>query len=160
MFFYSFSLINIITAGTNLPGPRISYHTLSQEGLPRDGVCAQLPQSAHHALNLPYSIFGLDRTPNFVDILMVGLSNRSKTWTQLIPNSQVVIIPRPPNDPSQWKVQLFVTPSKIILKSVWVFTGICGFVMLIVAFLHWREKVEDRANLVAEEYVNTNVVNS
>ncbi|CAG5049351.1 unnamed protein product [Parnassius apollo] len=52
-----------VTFGTNLP-----------DSTYRTGVCAQLPQSAYFALQLPYSIFGLDRTPNFVDTLNVGLS--------------------------------------------------------------------------------------
>lgn len=153
----------MIISGTNLPGPRISYHMLSQEGLPRDGVCTQLPQSAYYAMNLPYSIFGLDRTPNFVDVLMVGLSNRSKTWTQLIPNSQVVVIPWPRDDPSQWKVQLFVTPSKLILKSVWVFTGICGLIIIIVGFLHWREKCDDETDepiLKTDECIVSNSIDT
>lgn len=80
------------TYGTNLPGPSISYKTTTQDGNIRHGVAAQLPQSAHYSLNLPYSIFGLGRTPNFVDQVTVGLSNHSRQWTQIIPNSQMVSI--------------------------------------------------------------------
>lgn len=47
------------TYGTNLPGPRISYKTTTQDGYIRHAVSAQLPQSAHFSLNLPYIIFGL-----------------------------------------------------------------------------------------------------
>lgn len=85
---------------------------------------------------------------------MVGLSNRSKTWTQLIPNSQIVVIPWPPNDPSQWKVQLFVTPSKVILKSVYVYCGICGILSLLVLFMHYKEKNDDRVELLSNEMEN------
>ncbi|KAG7307258.1 hypothetical protein JYU34_007418 [Plutella xylostella] len=136
-----------LTFGTNLPGPRISYETWSQEGTYRTGVCAQLPQSAYFALQLPYSIFGLDRTPNFVETLNVGLSGFSKSWTQIIPNSQIFVIPTPPNDPSQWRAQLFVTPSKVILKSVFVLTVIVIVIIGFALFLHWKER-NDRQDII------------
>ncbi|CAH2990771.1 unnamed protein product [Chilo suppressalis] len=135
------------TFGTNLPGPKIGYNTWSQEGSYRTGVCAQLPQSAYFALQLPYSIFGLDRTPNFVDTLNVGLSGHSKSWTQIIPNSQIVVIPAPPNDASQWRAQLFVTPSKVILKSVFVLTAILIVITGLVLYLHWKER-DDRQDII------------
>lgn len=61
------------TYGTNLPGPSIAYKTTTQDGSPRSAIAAQLPQSAHFSLNLPYTIFGLGRTPNFIDTLIVGV---------------------------------------------------------------------------------------
>ncbi|XP_060810854.1 T-cell immunomodulatory protein [Amyelois transitella] len=136
-----------VTFGTNLPGPKIGYNTWSQEGTYRTGVCAQLPQSAYFALQLPYSIFGLDRTPNFVDTLSIGLSGYSKSWTQIIPNSQIVVIPSPPYDPSQWKARLFVTPSKVILKSVFVLTAIIIVITGLVLYLHWKER-NDRQDVI------------
>ncbi|XP_032513850.2 T-cell immunomodulatory protein [Danaus plexippus] len=136
-----------VTFGTNLPGPKIGYNTWSQEGNYRTGVCAQLPQSAYYALQLPYSIFGLDRTPNFVDTLTVGLLGFSKSWTQIIPNSQIVLIPAPPSDPSQWRAQLFVTPSKVILKSVFVLTAIIIVIIGCVLYLHWKER-NDRQDII------------
>lgn len=136
-----------VTFGTNLPGPKIGYNTWSQEGNYRTGVCAQLSQSAYFALQLPYSIFGLDRTPNFVDTLSVGLSGYSKSWTQIIPNSQIVVIPSPPFDPSQWKAQLFVTPSKVILKSVFVLSAILVVITGLVLYLHWKER-NDRQDII------------
>ncbi|XP_072944390.1 T-cell immunomodulatory protein [Epargyreus clarus] len=135
------------TFGTNLPGPKIGYNTWSQEGNYRTGACAQLPQSAYFALQLPYSIFGLDRTPNFVDNLYVGLSGSSKSWSQIIPNSQIVIIPSPPNDPSQWRAQLFVTPSKVILKSIVVILAIIIIITGCVLYLHWKER-NDRQDII------------
>ncbi|KAI5641794.1 T-cell immunomodulatory protein [Phthorimaea operculella] len=136
-----------VTFGTNLPGPKIGYNTWSQEGTYRTGVCAQLSQSAYFALQLPYSIFGLDRTPNFVDTLNVGLSGGSKSWTQIIPNSQIVVIPAPPDDPSQWRAQLFVTPSKVILKSVFVLMAIIIVITCFVSYLHWKER-NDRQDII------------
>jgi len=61
------------TYGTNLPGPSIAYRTTTQNGNPRNAIAAQLPQSAHFSLNLPYTTFGLGRTPNFIDALTIGV---------------------------------------------------------------------------------------
>lgn len=62
------------TYGTNLPGPSFAYKTTTQDGNPRNAIAAQLPQSAHFTLNLPFTIFGLGRTPNFIDKLKIGVS--------------------------------------------------------------------------------------
>uniref|UniRef100_U5EUY6 Putative conserved plasma membrane protein n=1 Tax=Corethrella appendiculata TaxID=1370023 RepID=U5EUY6_9DIPT len=132
------------TYGTNLPGPRIEYNTTTQDGDPQHGASAQLPQSAYFALHLPYTTFGLGRTPNFVDSLTVGLSNRSKTWTQIIPNSQMIVVPWPIEEPDKWKAQLFVTPSKLILMSVIALGGICLVILLIILVLFAKEKREDK----------------
>ncbi|KAG5872000.1 hypothetical protein JTB14_030842 [Gonioctena quinquepunctata] len=140
------------TYGTNLPGPSISYKTTTQESKVRHGLAAQLPQSAHFSLNLPYSIFGLGRTPNFVDKLTVGLFNYSRSWTQIIPNSQMVVIPWPTNDPSGWKAQLFVTPSKLILMSVAALTTLCGLITVIIGVLHWKERQEDKKERMSESH--------
>lgn len=109
--------------GTNLPGPSIKYKTTTQEGVDQNGISAQLPQSAYFSLHLPYTCFGLGRTPNFVDDVKIGLAGQSRGWQQLIPNSQMFVIPTDATKPSTWKAQLFVTPSKLILRSVIALLG-------------------------------------
>jgi integrin alpha FG-GAP repeat containing protein 1 len=109
--------------GTNLPGPSIKYKTTTQEGLEQNGISTQLPQSAYFALHLPYTCFGLGRTPNFVDDVKIGLAGHYRGWPQLIPNSQMFVIPIEATQPSTWKAQLFVTPSKLILRSVIALLG-------------------------------------
>lgn len=140
------------TYGTNLPGPRIVYFTTTQEGDGQHGSSSQLPQSAYFALQLPYTIFGLGRTPNFVDSLTVGLSNKSRTWTQLIPNSQMIVVPRPVEEPLRWKAQLFVTPSKLILMSVVALGGTCFVITLIILGLYIKEKREDKQEKLQEAH--------
>ncbi|XP_011500663.1 PREDICTED: T-cell immunomodulatory protein [Ceratosolen solmsi marchali] len=140
------------TYGTNLPGPSIAYKTTTQDGSPRSAIAAQLPQSAHFSLNLPFTTFGLGRTPNFIDSLTIGLSNRSREWPQIIPNSQMVVIPNPPTDPSRWKAQLFVTPSKLILLSAAALTGTCGLITAIIAALYWKERREDKIEKLQEAH--------
>ncbi|KOC62579.1 T-cell immunomodulatory protein [Habropoda laboriosa] len=140
------------TYGTNLPGPSIAYRTTTQDGSPRNAIAAQLPQSAHFSLNLPYTTFGLGRTPNFVDALTIGVAGRSREWPQIIPNSQMVVIPNPILEPSRWKAQLFVTPSKLILLSAAALTGTCGLISLIIVALYWKERREDKIEKLQEAY--------
>lgn len=140
------------TYGTNLPGPRIAYYTTTQDGDIQHGSSVQIPQSAYNSLQLPYTIFGLGRTPNFVDSLTVGLSNRTRSWTQLIPNSQMIVVPWPPGEPFRWKAQLFVTPSKLILMSVIALGGTCIVIMLIILVLYIKEKREDKLEKLQEAH--------
>lgn len=138
--------------GTNLPGPRIEFATTTQDGDSQHGTAAQIPQSGHFSMQLPYTIFGLGRTPNFVDALTVGLVNVSRTWKQLIPNSQMIVVPRPIDSPSSWKNQLFVTPSKLIVKSVIALSGICLVIMMIIIALYVKEKREDNVERLQEAH--------
>lgn len=74
-------------------------------------------QTAHHSLQLPYTIFGLGMAPNFLDQMFVNVTDasshsRGKVWPQIIPNSQVYVIPHPPDQPSHWQAKLFITPSR------------------------------------------------
>ncbi|KAL7293645.1 hypothetical protein TKK_0012726 [Trichogramma kaykai] len=140
------------TYGTNLPGPSISYKTTTQDGNNRHALAAQLPQSAHFSLHLPYTTFGLGRTPNFVDLLTVGLANKSREYPQIIPNSQMVVIPNPLSDSSRWKAQLYLTPSKLILLSAAALSATCGLITAIIASLYWKERREDKIERLQEAH--------
>lgn len=141
-----------VTYGSNLPGPVIQYITTTQEGHARSGSNAQLPQSSYFALQLPYTCIGLDRTPNFVDQVLVGLYQKSHNWTQLIPNSQIIVVPRPLDKPLQWTALLFVTPSKLIWMSVIALGGTCLVIVLIILVLYIKEKREDRQERLQESH--------
>ncbi|EFN80779.1 T-cell immunomodulatory protein [Harpegnathos saltator] len=140
------------TYGTNLPGPSIAYRTTTQDGSPRNAIAAQLPQSAHFSLNLPYTTFGLGRTPNFVDALTIGVGGKSREWPQIIPNSQMVVIPNPIAEPSRWKAQLFVTPSKLILLSAAALGATCVLITAIILGLYWKERREDKIEKLQEAH--------
>ncbi|KAK0178908.1 hypothetical protein PV327_007748 [Microctonus hyperodae] len=140
------------TYGTNLPGPSIIYKTTNQDGSPQCGMAAQLPQSAHFSLYLPYTTFGLGRTPNFIDTLTVGVAGEKHEWTQIIPNSQMVVIPNPIDEPTKWKAQLFVTPSKLILLSAAALTATCGLISAIIIGLYWKERREDKIERLQEAH--------
>ena len=137
--------------GTNIPGQKICYRTemLLGEKVETVKACAsQLPQSAHSVLQLPYTIFGLGSSPNFVDSMLVNVTNSSHrslshSWTQIIPNSQFYVVPYPPNEPDQWKIMLFITPSHAIVIIALALLGVCVLTVMIIAILHWRERKQD-----------------
>lgn len=136
--------------GVNQVGPFIKFTTTSTNGQRKYGSAVQLSQSAYFALQCPYTVFGLGQTPNFVDELAVGLprspgsSERRRTWQSIIPNSQVIVIPYPPDDPSSWTAKLLVTPSKLVLFTGIGLLSICFFIFLIILLLHLKEKREDQ----------------
>lgn len=132
------------TYGTNLPGPRIAYHTTRPDGAKQASTSAQIPQSGYFALQLPYTVLGLGRTANFVDSLTVGLSGLNRTWTLIIPNSQMVVVPWPINTANKWKAQLFITPSKLIWMSVISLGATCAVITVIILALHIKERRQDR----------------
>jgi integrin alpha FG-GAP repeat containing protein 1 len=140
------------TYGTSVPGPIISYKTTTQEGVARAAQATQLPQSAYFCLHLPYTLFGLGRTPNFVDNLSVGVNGLNRSWTQIIPNSQMVVIPTPADDSLRWTAQLFVTPSKLILQSVVALLGTCLLISIIIIILYWKERREDHYEKLQEAH--------
>lgn len=136
--------------GVNQVGPFIKFTTTSSNGKVKYGSAAQLSQSAYFALQCPYTVFGLGQTPNFVDELSVGLQRsqgspeRKHTWQSIIPNSQMIIIPYPPDDPSSWIAKLLVTPSKLVLFTGVGLLGVCCFILLIILVLYLKEKREDK----------------
>ncbi|XP_065064485.1 T-cell immunomodulatory protein-like [Rhopilema esculentum] len=135
--------------GANLVGAAVSYKTVSPEGKIQICSATQLSQSAHFALQLPYTLFGLGRSPNFVDKVQVGIPqsdgkvNRVHSWMSLIPNSQVIVIPFPPDKPYEWMTKLLVTPSKLLLQTGGVLIGTCVFVAGLILMLYIKEKRED-----------------
>lgn len=136
--------------GVNQPGPIVQYHMTTQEGHPLVSCAIQIPQTAFFSLHLPYTVFGLGQTPNFIDGLTVAVpakfnnSVHKREWTQIIPNSQIVVIPHPPQDERRWVKKLFVTPSHYVVLTCIALIGTCTFISIIVAVLHWREKKEDK----------------
>jgi integrin alpha FG-GAP repeat containing protein 1 len=86
----------------------------------------------------------------FIMIFQVG--GKSREWPQIIPNSQMVVIPNPIAEPSRWKAQLFVTPSKLILLSAAALTGTCGLITAIIIGLYWKERREDKIEKLQEAH--------
>ncbi|CAF0803870.1 unnamed protein product [Rotaria sordida] len=144
---------NKLPYGNDQPGQSVKMETITiLDGIKDNWIqlsAVQMSQSGQLTLELPYVIIGLGATPNFVEKLTVAIPPNSRsnqlvrTYTQMIPNSQIVVVPSPLMNPEKWHSKLFITPSRMILH-----TGIALSVTLVVlagvlAILQYREKVED-----------------
>lgn len=98
---------------------------------------------------MPYTIFGLGLYANYIERITVSMPTGNTTMilkkavVQIVPDSQIVFVPNPLNDPSSWKVKLFLTPSNIIFKTLYTLLGICVFLLIIICGLHRKEMLED-----------------
>lgn len=136
--------------GVNQPGPYVMYTTVDSNGYLKNASAGQLSQSAHLALQLPYTVLGLGRSANFLDHLYVGIPRppgnqdmRKQEWTAIIPNSQLIVIPYPHDQPRSWSAKLYLTPSNIVLLTAIALIGVCVFILVIIGILHWKEKKAD-----------------
>jgi integrin alpha FG-GAP repeat containing protein 1 len=87
-----------IPYGNILLNPVIQYFMSTQEGEDVKNIAAQMYRSSNLPLDLPYVFFGIGHSPNFIDTLDVAVfpsetRATSRKWTQLIPNSQIIILP-------------------------------------------------------------------
>uniref|UniRef100_A0AAY4BUZ6 T-cell immunomodulatory protein TIP C2 domain-containing protein n=1 Tax=Denticeps clupeoides TaxID=299321 RepID=A0AAY4BUZ6_9TELE len=136
--------------GVNQPGPYVMYTSVDSNGYLKNASAGQLSQSAHLALQLPYTVLGLGRSANFLDHLYVGIPRppgekdvRKHEWTAIIPNSQLIVIPFPHSEPRSWSAKLYLTPSNIVLLTAIALIGVCIFILVIIGVLHWQEKKAD-----------------
>ncbi|ESK92238.1 t-cell immunomodulatory protein [Moniliophthora roreri MCA 2997] len=133
--------------GVSYSGASYKYTVLDTSGRRSAAQVAQLPQTAYHSLQSPYSFFGLGRTNNYIENLFVGTTIHSPehfiNMEGVIPNSKLVVSPREGGQGGDWKKELFLRPGEWI---TWVtLTVIIGTVVLaiIVFVLHLNEKRED-----------------
>jgi integrin alpha FG-GAP repeat containing protein 1 len=155
-----FSSYNVLGYGTNQAGQSIYFELVDSEGRLRQSCAGQMTQTADFALQMPYSVFGIGQLPNFIDTLIasVPIDNtrsdpdrpqdqvaRRQTWTQIVPDSQVVVIPHPPDQPGLWRTKLFLTPSEYVLSTLITLLCICLLLAVIIYVLWRREMHEDQA---------------
>ncbi|KAF8655798.1 hypothetical protein AX16_002884 [Volvariella volvacea WC 439] len=131
--------------GVSYPGASYKYTILDTSGHRSAAQVGQLSQTSYHALNTPYTFFGLGRTNNYIENLFVGSTLHSQQHyidlEGVIPNSKLVILPA--EEGEMWKRQLFLRPGEWI---PWVtVTMLAGTVVLaiIVFMLRLNEKRED-----------------
>uniref|UniRef100_A0A3B3DW73 Integrin alpha FG-GAP repeat containing 1 n=1 Tax=Oryzias melastigma TaxID=30732 RepID=A0A3B3DW73_ORYME len=136
--------------GVNQPGAYVMYTTADSNGKLKNASAGQLSQSAHFSLQLPYTVLGLGRSANFLDHLFVGIPReagdtniRKQEWTAIIPNSQLIVIPFPHDNPRSWSAKLYLTPSNSVLLTAIALIGVCVFILVIIGVLHWQEKKAD-----------------
>jgi len=143
--------------GNILSGPVIKYSTTTQADHFQTAVAAQFYRSSHMSMDLPYTIFGVGQSPNFIETLEISVSTdplflRVQQWTQLIPNSQIIVIPAPLEKPWQWSAKLFLTPSRAVLNTGLVLIGLCTIICLIIGGLQYKERRDDMKERLQEAH--------
>lgn len=148
---------NGIPYGNVLPGATIKYTSHNTRGIAVSGVMTQTFRTSHMPLDLPCGIFGIGQSPNFIDTLTVAVApNAEKSfkrdWLQLIPNSQVVVVPNPLESPGRWIMKLYLTPSDAVLKTFGVLVGICLLLGTLAGAFEFKERREDRLKRQGEAH--------
>jgi len=134
--------------GVNYAGGVFKFTVTDLGGTRRMRQGGQLYQSSYLPLQTPYTIFGLGRTSNYIEDFAYGVTINEgihyNNWICIIPNSQLVAIPFKPKHPTDWQLELYISPSGLTL---WVILGILTSLLVLgatVAFLQWREKQQDQ----------------
>lgn len=153
--------------GVNRHGATFKFSMTDLGGTPQSGIAVQLSQSSFLPLQTPYTVSGLGRPSNYVDYVYFGIALSptlkpsddptgnitSRSWPGIMPNSQVVASPYPPEDVANWVLELYISPSG---TTVWIVIAVvCSLVVLggVVAFLHYREKKQDEAEKKEKEHL-------
>lgn len=133
--------------GTNIQGPAFKITVIDINGIKTCRIGIQRSQSSHSPLQLPYVIFGLGRTSNYVEEFYLGMPTQEakyyNMWVSIIPNSHIIVIPYPLDNSNEWKIQLSVNPSNKIYSIIYI-TLIClAIIGLLIFILDRKEKIED-----------------
>lgn len=136
-------MFNFIGSGIAWAGACGSFSMSTSTGPPRVAVQCQLPQSSHRVFHSPFILFGLGRSPNFVDEVVLGsprwpekyAGNQKHMLKQIVPNSRIVVVP-PERDDKIWQVRLYITPSQLIIQSLLVQISVCVVLSCLAIGLH------------------------
>ena len=108
--------------GSVLPGATVAFSTTGRSGGNERSV-AVIQYSGSNSLQLPFALFGLGETPNFIEAITVGagysldsdMQNGNWTpivlgfhqWSLLVPNSQVIVSLYPSDNSNRYT---FISP--------------------------------------------------
>jgi len=135
--------------GVNQFGATLKFTYNDNYGVRHIFHISQLSQNGFNSLQTPYTLAGLDRSSNYIDFLFLGVPSCSNqknnyfSWPGIIPNSQIVSVPYPPNAPDEWVIELYLNPSGytlwIALSAVAALIGIG----IAICVLDKKEKKQD-----------------
>ena len=89
---------------------------------------SQLSQSAYGAVPMPYVTAGLGRSNNYIEEFTMGRLGLSRSWSPIIPNSQLAIFSGNPASSKYFYCDLvgasrylscLLTPSSMLSLYVW-----------------------------------------
>jgi hypothetical protein len=79
-------------SGTGAQIPGATFYWLNSLGnSQRIAVYSQMYQTAYGAVPMPYVLTGLGRANNYVEQFTLGRLGLSKSWSPIIPNSQLAV---------------------------------------------------------------------
>ena len=147
---------NEIGSGISWHGACAYFSMPDSYGNTRMSAQCQLPQTAQRALHSPFLLFGLGRSPNFIDEVKLGSprlpdqsQNQHSVLKQIVPNSRIIVVP-PEGADTHWQSRLYLTPSQLIIQSVAVLFSVCVILIILIVFLHYRERQQDRKERQAQ----------
>ncbi|KAK2195641.1 bifunctional FG-GAP repeat/T-cell immunomodulatory protein/Integrin alpha [Babesia duncani] len=138
---------DMLTHGFNIRGPTFKITVIDLDGKKNPRIGTIRPQSAHAPLQVPYMVFGLGKTNNYVEELYLGMPSRNKNysnmWISIIPNCSVVATVHQLSNPNDWTLKLSISPSKSI-NTLLIATITClGVLGLFILIFDIKEKRED-----------------
>lgn len=144
--------------GQSARGASICFELSQNDGNKMKGCFGQQTQSSYFALQQTYAILGLGQTPHFVETLRVSIpgfskdgSVRTKLMEQIVPDAQIIIIPKNRDLPQSWEYKMFLSPmSELVPPTLIALAVICVLLLIIIFILHRKETLEDAAE--HEEY--------
>ena len=115
-------------------------------------VGTQRSQEAYANLGISYAYFGIGRSNNYIEAFTVGTIVHGKkairSWTPIIPNTQLIVSTENSANSQHWQLDLLVGPTRaigILVVVVLLFLLIIG---LLVIVMHFAEKAEDERNQI------------
>jgi len=138
--------------GVNAPGITIKFTSTTLSGSTITHIHSFLSQTNYLSLETPYNLCGLGRTNGYVEEFYFGKVNPNsteetinyKSFSSIIPNSQMITVTYPPNDANSWDIQLLVNPSG---AAIWVILAeIVSLILLSLPIfaLWYREYRQDK----------------
>lgn len=152
-----------IGSGIGWHGACVMFNMSDSWGHEQRGTQCQVPQTTYRALHTPFALFGLGRSPNFVDYVHIGsprlpleggrvhYGNQHHDLKQIVPNSRLIVVPPQGND-IHWQSRLYLTPSQLIIQSLLVLVSVCAILLFVVAVLHFRERRADKQERQAQSH--------
>jgi integrin alpha FG-GAP repeat containing protein 1 len=101
-----------------------------------------LSSDAHH---------GLGRVNDYLQNFFAGFPISGPqahwaSWPGIIPNSQLIVFPYHPRVPTEWTLELLVSPSRSLLQVGLAVLVACVACALAALVFHVRERRQDRAD--------------
>lgn len=130
----------------NIDGATFAIKKTELDGNSKIITRTQNKNSSFNKLNLPFVHFGLAKINNYIEDFSIHvnrINESSKSWTPIIPNSQLIVYFSPGNS-SEWDLNIFINPTSAMLFifiSTVVVLLLIGFIIL---YLHCQEKKIDR----------------